>query len=125
MDEIRKSEIIYEEGWRERVSNNSLPELSDDIPLDEASKPIEDSSFSGHDKSSGLLLLTVQLIVCIILAIVILLLKTADSPVYRGFMDWFRNELNKPVISQGVFSTIDESLFKNHASASPDEAQTR
>ena len=114
MDEIRKSEIIYEEGWRDR-----LPDKDDELP----EEPLGEEQLPEPERGSGAFLLTVQLVVCIIVAIALLLLKSMDSGIYKGFSEWFLDELKKPVISQGVFSAIDDSLFKNQAQASPDEAE--
>lgn len=115
MNEIKRSEIIYEEGWRENTSDFSADSGTPEDELPPMSEP-------ESEKESKLLLVTVQLIICIILALAVLLLKVTNSALYRGFMDYFNDELKKPVISQGVFSTIDESLFKNQAHASYDEA---
>ena len=52
-----------------------------------------------------------------------------DSVGYHEFMDFYHEELNKPIVSQGVFEALDISrLFTENSvtvQATPDEAQDR
>lgn len=116
MSEIRRDEIIYEEGWRE----SAPPAETEKVPIDEAEPEKEQKKQDG----SKPLLISIQLVLCLITALALFLLKSMDSDFYRDFMDFYHDELNKPVISQGVFDTVDISKLFGGApvSAGTDEA---
>ena len=121
MSEIHRSEIIYEEGWRE-----SAPAAdAGDIPLDEADSSPESKAPEGGKP----LLIALQLILCLLAALALFLLKTMDSEPYHDFMKFYHEELNKPIISQGVFDALDISklLAENSVTvqATPDEIPRR
>lgn len=118
MNENQHSEIIYEEGWRENAQVNLPTDTEHEVPLDE--KPPEPD-----EPKSRPYLITAQLILCLLLALFLFLLKSMDSELYRGFMTFYRAELRKPIVTQQVFDSVDESLFGNLTKASADEAQTR
>ena len=120
MSEIHSNEIIYEEGWRQSAPPTDYSE-NEDTPIDEVpEKPDE------QPDSSKPLLITVQLIICLLAALALFLMKSMDSDFYHVFMDYYRDELEKPVISQGVFDALDVSrLFGESAvsiTSTPDEA---
>ena len=121
MSEIHRSEIIYEEGWRESASAAD----AGDIPADEADSSPEAKAPEGGKP----LLIALQLILCLLAALVLFLLKTMDSEPYHDFMTFYHEELNKPVISQGVFDALDISKLLEENSvtvqATPDEVPHR
>ena len=119
MSDFERNQIIYEEGWRENA-----PIGGDDPPVDE----IPPKQKLSQDASKPLLI-SIQLIVCIMAALVLFLLKAMDSRAYHGFMTWYRVEMSRPVISQEFFenaglrrlSTPDEVTVRE----SPDELPPR
>ena len=117
MSDIRRDEIIYDEGWRESAPVQEPQE----VPVDEAVEKQEDKP-----RESKPLLLIIQLALCLILVLALFLLKSMDSDIYHEFMDFYRDELSKPVVSQGVFDSVDiVRLFSEGAvtvKATPDEA---
>lgn len=121
MSEIRHNEIIYEEGWHESVP--AVNAVQEETPVDEA-PPAPDTP---KEKGSRPLLMTLQLIVCLLAALVLFLLKSMDSEGYHAFMDYYRDELQKPLISQGVFDTLNEGLFGTQVTteATPDAVSPR
>ena len=75
------------------------------------------------------MLLTLQLAVCLLLALAIFLLKAMGSGYYDSFMAYYRAELQKPVISERVFDAAQLSrLFSEKpftVQATPDETAPR
>ena len=126
MSEIQHSEIVYEEGWRESSPVTKLNERSlDDMPLDEA--PHKDDE-EKRDESKPLLI-ALQLTVCLLAALALFLLKSMDSDIYHDVMDYYHEELQKPIISQDVFQSVDlRGMFGEDAvkvEATPDEFSPR
>ena len=118
MSEIKHNEIIYEEGWREAAPTVHTDE---ETPIDEA-QPFPDQPKDDPDRSRPLLI-SIQLALSLLAALILFLLKAMDSEGYYNFMDYYREELQKPVVSQEIFSAADE-LFEQNAvtiQATPDE----
>ncbi len=119
MSEIRRDEIIYEEGWREAVP-----------PPDEAEPVDEAQSLSAEPrKGSAPLLILIQLVVCLIAALVLFVLKAMDSEAYHGIMTAYKTQMARPVISQEFFDKMDVSRLMSEDAvtvrSSPDEIPHR
>ena len=117
MSDIRRDEIVYEEGWRESAPAQETAAS----PVDEASEKTAEKP-----RESKPLLLIIQLALCLALVLALFLLKSMDSDIYHDFMDFYRDELSKPVVSQGVFDSVDVGRLLGEGSvsvrATPDEA---
>lgn len=116
MSEFKRNEIIYEEGWRE-----ASPPAEEETPLDEA--PARAERPREENEKSRPLLITIQLVLSLLAALVLFLLKAMDSEGYYSFMDYYREELQKPVVSEEIFRSAD-ALFEQDpvtVQATPDE----
>ena len=126
MSDFERNEIIYEEGWRTRE-----PLTADPLPGEGAEAvPEPDAETSAKKRAASKpLLISIQLIVCAVAALVLFLLKTMDSPAYHSFMIWYRTEMNRPLISQTFFEALDVSRLASadevRVEASPDELLPR
>lgn len=118
MSEIKRNEIIYEEGWRDAAPT---VDAQTETPLDEA-QPSTGQPKDDSEKSRPLLI-TIQLALSLLAALVLFLLKAMDSEGYYNFMDYYHEELQKPVVSQEVFNAADELFAQNAVTveATPDE----
>lgn len=118
MSEVKHHEIVYEDGWRE-----SAPAAKEQTPAGEE-QPAPEKPPETPDGSKPLLI-TVQLALCLLAALALFLLKTMDSDWYRGFMAYYHEEMQKPIVSQDVFKAVDlGALFSENAvtvQATPDE----
>ncbi len=122
MSDIKRNEIVYEEGWRE-----TAPVVNEPVPIDEAQP---DPVIEQTERESGKpLLITIQLVLCLLAALVLFLLKAMDSEGYYSFIDYYHEELQKPVISEEVFRKADigKLIAENpvEVQATPDEAAHR
>ena len=122
MNEIRRDEIIYEDGWRDAAPAEAEPQT--------AEPPQETPAAKEKAESGSRPLLTIlQLILCLLAALVLFLLKAMDSGAYHDFMEFYSAEMSKPVVSQSVFETVDwNALFGGEPvqiAASPDEIPRR
>lgn len=121
MSDIKRSEIIYEEGWRE-----TAPVMNEETPVDEAPAAAQPER---EPQGSKPLLIILQLALCLAAALVLFLLKAMDSEGYYSFMDYYHEELQKPVVSQELFEAADIGrLFAENQveiQATPDETADR
>ena len=127
MSEIRRDEIVYEEGWRDAKTDDAdegSAELSADGADADHALPSEK-----NEMTSRPLLTVLQLILCMAAALVLFILKAMDSGAYHSFMKAYAEEMSKPVVSQKVFDAVDwNALFGgSHVSitATPDELEAR
>lgn len=109
-----RNEIVYEEGWRDQV-----PSPEEEPRLDEQGEvPVP-------QPQSLPLLISIQLVLCVVTAAALCILRAMDSEVYRDFMTAYNAEMNKPVISQDFFEALDIRRLAGaggaEAQASPDE----
>lgn len=122
MSDIQRSEIIYEEGWRE-----TAPVVNEETPVDEAPASAVDPL--QKPRESKPLLITIQLVLSLLAALILFLLKAMDSEGYYSFMDYYHEELQKPVVSQELFHAVDiGQLFAENTveiQATPDETAPR
>lgn len=122
MSDIKRNEIVYEEGWRE-----TAPVVNETVPIDEAQP---DPVIEQTEREDGKpLLITIQLVLCLLAALVLFLLKAMDSEGYYSFIDYYHEELQKPVVSEEVFRKADigKLIAENpvEVQATPDEAAHR
>ena len=122
MSDIKRNEIVYEEGWRE-----TAPVVNEPVPIDEAQPdPVIEQT---EREDSKPLLITIQLVLCLLAALVLFLLKAMDSEGYYSFIDYYHEELQKPVVSEEVFRKADigKLIADDHVEvqATPDEAAHR
>ncbi len=122
MSDIKRNEIVYEEGWRE-----TAPVVNETVPIDEAQPdPVIEQT---EREDSKPLLITIQLVLCLLAALVLFLLKAMDSEGYYSFIDYYHEELQKPVVSEEVFRKADigKLIAENpvEVQATPDEAAHR
>ena len=118
MSDIKRNEIVYEEGWRE-----TAPIVNETVPIDEAQP---DPVIEQTEREDGKpLLITIQLVLCLLAALVLFLLKAMDSEGYYSFIDYYHEELQKPVVSEEVFRKADigKLIAENpvEVQATPDE----
>lgn len=123
MSEIRRDEIVYEEGWRDRKTDEPAPETVEETEKDNSSIPDRKGEISRP------WLTILQLILCMIAALVLFILKAMDSGTFHDFMQTYNEEMSKPVIAQSVFDAVDwNAIFGgSHAAvtSTPDERPTR
>ncbi len=124
MSEIRRDEIVYEEGWRDAKDEDPVDELTVEKPSGEPEKQPDIK-----EKGSRPLLTILQLVLCMAAALVLFVLKAMDSGAYHSFMKAYAEEMSKPVISQELFDAVDwNALFgagPATVKATPDELPPR
>ena len=123
MSEIRRDEIVYEEGWRDTQPDGFTEEPPEEHPEE------NQTGKRKKDAAPRPLLTVLQLILCMSAALVLFILKAMDSGAFHDFMSAYHDEMSKPVISQKVFDAVDwNALFGGGhvtVTATPDELSPR
>lgn len=112
--EKRTDEIVYDEGFRSPSNRIEKAEEAEPIPVD------EQKSAQKSDRPKPLLI-TIQLLLCLVIALSLFLLKSMGSELYDEFESRYNEEMKKTLISQSAFDNMTpQKLF---SSATADEAQ--
>lgn len=117
MNEENKNSITYDEGW-ESVTNCEYPVVgttNTEINDDESIKLKEEKKKENSPKQ---LLITIQLIICILIALAALLIKSFGGDFYASAREVYYSNLN----NSAIFDNSDNfNLNKLFSSATQDE----
>ncbi len=120
-DNNNRNTITYDDDWKS-VSYSEYPKATEDFEVDE-----EDAKSSLSEKSTAKkdsprqLVITVQLVCCILVALAAFLLNLFGGEVYAATRDWYYSNLEKSVI----FDTGDNKIdLSNLFSATSDEVSS-
>ena len=120
-DNNNRNTITYDDDWKS-VSYSEYPKATEDFEVDE-----EDAKSSLSEKSTAKkdsprqLVITVQLVCCILVALAAFLLNLFGGEVYAATRDWYYSNLEKSVI----FDTGDNKIdLSNLFGATSDEVSS-
>ncbi len=95
MSEENKNTITYDDNWKS-VSNTEYPEICSPT---ETKADYQKPEKKKKDKDSPKqLLITIQLIICIIIALAAFIIKGIGGEVYAAASDWYYTQLNDSAI---------------------------
>lgn len=118
MNEENKNSITYDEGW-ESVTNCEYPVVGS-ADLEENDDNVNQKVKKKKDTSPKQLLITIQLIVCILIALAALAIKTIGGDVYAAAREMYYSSLN----NSAIFDNSDNfDLNKLFGSSTQDEIQ--
>ena len=121
MNEENRNSITYDEGW-ESVTNCEYPVVGS-ANLEESEdneENVKQKLGKKKDNSPKQLLITIQLIICILIAIAALVIKTIGGDVYAAAREMYYSSLN----NSAIFEKLDNfDLNKLLGSATQDEIQ--
>lgn len=116
MNEENKNTITYDEGW-ESVTNCEYPVVGS-ANLEEDEENVKQKE--KKENSTKQLLITIQLILCILIALAALVVKTIDGDFYAAAREMYYSSLN----NSAIFDNSDNfNLNKLFGSATQDETQ--
>lgn len=113
--EENKSTITYDENWQ----NVSEPEYITASGEYDEREPETELSEKGRKKRSKPLLLTIQLILCLLAAAAAFVIKGLGGDIYKNAREMYYTELNRAVIFDKEHGFDLSPLFNN---STPDEA---
>ena len=90
-----------------------MPIKSECEEAESAEIPSQDLQEKKTKKRSFLPLITLQLIVCLLLAFCVFILKSMNSEMYYRFRDWYDSQMSYILINSDVFDNIDLSSLIN------------
>lgn len=120
-DNNNRNTITYDDDWKS-VSYSEYPKTTEDFEVNEedAKSSLSEKSTAKKD-SSRQLVITVQLVCCILVALVAFLLNLFGGNVYAATRDWYYSNLEKSVI----FDTGDNKIdLSNLFGATSDEVSS-
>lgn len=118
MNEENKNSITYDEGW-ESVTNCEYPVVGS-ADLEENDDNVNQKVKKKKDTSPKQFLITIQLIVCILIALVALAIKTIGGDVYAAAREMYYSSLN----NSAIFDNSDNfDLNKLFGYSTQDEIQ--
>lgn len=121
-NDIKKNEIVYDDGWQ----SVSVPEIAQTVNmLDEADDYEEETNTIKQPKKKRdtprQLLTIIQLIVCVLICITAYFLKSYGDELYENVHSWYESELNSKLVADNDFSDIDFSKILGSNKATEDE----
>lgn len=118
MNEENKNSITYDEGW-ESVTNCEYPVVGS-ANLEENEENEKQKEKKNKDNSPKQLLITIQLILCILIALAALVIKSIGGDFYAQAREKYYSSLN----NSAIFDDSDNfNLNKLFGSATQDEVQ--
>lgn len=99
MSEENKNQITYDENWQS-VSSSEYPETiidginNEEEVIDDANNKIPKKKNNGHNQ----LLVTIQLIICLLIALSAFVIKSFGGEIYQTIQTWYYSQLNSSVI---------------------------
>lgn len=120
MSEENKNQITYDENWQS-VSHSEYPETvidgidGDDESIDKTENEIPRKKNNGHNQ----LLVTIQLIICILIALSAFVIKSFGGQIYQTVQTWYYSQLNSSIIFDN--SSDNLSFDKLFSSSTNDE----
>lgn len=95
MTEENKNTITYDDGWKS-VSFSEYPDLSTTDETDDNTENIK--NVKKKSDSPRQLVITVQLICCILIALAAFIMSIVGGDVYAATREWYYDNLNNSVI---------------------------
>lgn len=118
MNEENKNSITYDEGWKS-VTNCEYPVVGS-ANLEENEENTKQKEKKKKENSPKQLLITIQLILCILIALAALVIKTIGGDFYATVREMYYSSLN----NSAIFDDSDNfNLNKFFGSATKDEIQ--
>ncbi len=112
MDDYRNDRIIYDEGWQKvsvpQVFEPVADEETDDIEKTEISEKKKEKKKKEHRFPA---LVSIQLVICIMIAVVAFTLKIMDSDVFSKLSDWYHNMSEVTLVPNSTFENFDLSSY--------------
>ncbi len=124
MSEENKNQITYDEDWQS-VSRSEYPARVNEFEADTYGDDNTESKNKISKKkkdSPKQYLITIQLVLCILIALAAFVLKSIGSDVYSNVRDWYYSQLNSSVIFDSGTDNDGYSLNSLFGGSTQDEA---
>lgn len=122
MEDFRKDEIFYDEDWKQFDEPVLVEKTEHDSENEEPAKKVEKPEKRKRTFPS---LITIQLVVCLIIAFLVFMLKAMNSDTYKQLCKYYDELMQETLLSNSVFEDIDLSQYfeatADEATATNDE----
>ncbi len=117
MKEDRFDDITYDEGWQ-RFDTPTPAVLYDDS--DENTDGIQNNKIVKKHRKTFPALITIQLVLCLLVAFALFMLKAMNSDSYQKLCNWYEEQMKNTLISDNTFEDVD---LNRYFESSVDEAK--
>lgn len=113
MDDYRNDRIIYDEGWQKV----STPQVVESIPKEESTEnsKTEELTKKTKDKEKKKLtfpaLISIQLVICVMIAVTAFALKFMGSDAFSKLSDWYHKMSEVTLVPNSTFENFDLSKY--------------
>lgn len=108
MEDFRKDEIIYDEDWKQFDEPVLVENDKSESVIETAEKEVAKPEKRKRVFPS---LVTIQLIVCLLIAFLVFMLKAMNSDTYAQLCKYYDELMQKTLLSSSVFEDIDLSKY--------------
>lgn len=113
MDNFRKDEIVYEEGWQSFDDSQRYDDIELNAECAECDDVSEDMKPSDKRKKRSMVsLITIQLVISLIIAFLVFMLKAVNGDMYKKLSTWYNCAMRDTLVSDKTFEDIDLSHYK-------------
>lgn len=112
MEDNRNDRIIYDEGWQKVSTPQVVIPVADEEKTEtentETSEKAKDKKKTEHRFPA---LITIQLVICIMIAVVVYTLKFIDSDVFSTLSGWYHDMSEVTLVPNSTFENFDLSSY--------------
>ncbi len=112
MDDYRNDRIIYDEGWQKVSTPQVFEPVSEEETTDtENAQEPKKKETKKKKQHSFPALISIQLVICIVIAVVVFTLKFMDSQVFSKIKDWYHDMSEVTLVPNSTFENFDLSEY--------------
>lgn len=112
MDDYRNDRIIYDEGWQKVSTEQVVVPLSDKEATEKENTSKQEVKETKKKKQHSFPpLVSIQLVICIMIAVVLFALKFMDSDVFSALSEWYHDMSEITLVPNSTFENFDLSEY--------------
>ena len=111
MEDFRKDEIYYDEDWKHFDEPVLAKKYEHDCDNTSESEKSANHQKVEKPKKNFPALITIQLVLCLLIAFLVFMLKAMNSDTYKQLCEYYNELMQETLFSSSVFEDIDLSQY--------------
>ena len=111
MEDFRKDEIYYDEDWKHFDEPVLAQKYEHDCDITSESEKSAIPQKVEKRKKNFPALITIQLVLCLLIAFLVFMLKAMNSDTYKQLCEYYNELMQETLFSSSVFEDIDLSQY--------------